>query len=92
MTTESNMQNGREHEVGILAGPLLTFDLEREIQQLLSEERWQSGHTAKTLVKFPNLRVVPRVYSGSMANLRHFINPFSRRKSWNAAFSLAAHL
>lgn len=58
MTTGGNMQNGREHEVGTLAAPLLTFDLEREIQQLRSEGRWQSGHTAKTLVKFPNLRVV----------------------------------
>lgn len=58
MTTGANMQTGREHEVGILAASLLTFDLEREIQQLQSEGRWQSGHTAKTLVKFPTLRVV----------------------------------
>lgn len=58
MTTGANTRTGREHEVGILAAPLLTFDLDREIQQLRSEERWQSGHTAKTLVKFPNFRVV----------------------------------
>jgi quercetin dioxygenase-like cupin family protein len=44
--------------VGVLAGPLLTFDLEREIQQLRSEGRWQSGHTAKTLAKYPDFRVV----------------------------------
>ena len=53
-----NTQNRREHEVGILTGPLLTFDLDREIQQLQSEGRWQSGHTAKTLAKYPNLRIV----------------------------------
>lgn len=58
MTTGENTQTGREHEVGILAGPLLTFDLEREIRQLRSEGRWQSGHTAKTLAKYPDFRVV----------------------------------
>lgn len=52
------MENGREHEVGALSAPLLKFNLEQEIQQLRSEERWQSGHTAKTLVKYPNFRVV----------------------------------
>lgn len=48
----------REHEVGTLTAPLLTLDLNREIEQLRSEGRWQSGHTAKTLAKYPDLRVV----------------------------------
>lgn len=43
---------------GLLAAPLLTLDLNREIEQLRSEGRWQSGHTAKTLAKYPDLRVV----------------------------------
>jgi quercetin dioxygenase-like cupin family protein len=51
-------QTGREHEVGILTAPLLTFDLDREVQQLRSEGRWQLGHTAKTLAKYPDFRVV----------------------------------
>ena len=55
---EENPQTGRELEVGTLAAPLLTLDLNREIEQLRSEGRWQSGHTAKTLAKYPNLRVV----------------------------------
>ena len=55
---EANSQTGREHEVGILTAPLLTFDLAREIQQLRSEGRWQSGHTAKTLAKYADFRVV----------------------------------
>ena len=58
MATDENPQTGREHEVGILAAPLLTLDLNREIEQLRSEGRWQSGHTAKTLAKYPDLRVV----------------------------------
>lgn len=51
-------QTRREHEVGTLAAPLLTLDLKREIEQLRSEGRWQSGHTAKTLVKYSDFRVV----------------------------------
>lgn len=55
---ERSAQTGREHEVGTLSAPLLTFDLDGEIQQLRSEGRWQSGHTAKTLAKYPDFRVV----------------------------------
>ena len=58
MRREDNPQTGREHEVGTLAGRLLTLDLNREIEQLRSEGRWQSGHTAKTLAKYPDLRLV----------------------------------
>lgn len=58
MTGEAGQQTGREHEVGTLAAPLLTLDLNREIEQLRSEGRWQSGHTAKTLAKYADFRVV----------------------------------
>ncbi len=58
MTAESKPQTGREHEVGTLTAPLLTLDLNREIEQLRSEGRWQSGHTAKTLAKYSDFRVV----------------------------------
>lgn len=58
MAAEDKPQTGREHEVGTLAAPLMTLDLNREIEQLRSEGRWQSGHTAKTLAKYPDLRVV----------------------------------
>lgn len=57
MTMEKS-RSGREHEVGNLASEILTVDLNREIQQLRSEARWQSGHTAKTLAKYPDFRVV----------------------------------
>jgi quercetin dioxygenase-like cupin family protein len=58
MTAEARPQTGREHEVGNLSASLLTLDLNREIEQLRSEGRWQSGHTAKTLAKYPDFRVV----------------------------------
>ena len=34
------------------------LNLNREIEQLRSEGRWQSGHTAKTLAKYSDFRVV----------------------------------
>ena len=56
MMSDAKPQTGREHEVGTLAAPLLTLDLKREIEKLRSEGRWQSGHTAKTLVKYSDFR------------------------------------
>jgi quercetin dioxygenase-like cupin family protein len=58
MTAEAGPQTGREHEVGTLTAPLLTLDVNREIEQLRAEGRWQSGHTAKTLAKYSDFRVV----------------------------------
>jgi quercetin dioxygenase-like cupin family protein len=58
MMRDAKPQTGREHEVGTLNAPLLTIDLNREIEKLRSEGRWQSGHTAKTLVKYSDFRVV----------------------------------
>ncbi|HKD79029.1 MAG TPA: hypothetical protein VKH81_05005 [Candidatus Angelobacter sp.] len=58
MASQGDTKTGREHEVGVLAAPLLKFNLEEEMQQLRSEGRWQSGHTAKTLAKYPDFRVV----------------------------------
>src|SRR5574338_664175 len=41
-----------------MAAPYLEFDVAKELQQLRSEPEWQTGHNAKTLVKYDNLRVV----------------------------------
>lgn len=71
MTAETDPQPGREHNVGNLAAPVLTFDLRREIQQLRSENRWQSGHTAKTLAKYPDLRVVLIVINSGGRLVQH---------------------
>ena len=58
MTMKNIPPEGREHEVGNLASAMLTLDLNREIQDLRAEARWQSGHTAKTIAKYPDFRVV----------------------------------
>jgi quercetin dioxygenase-like cupin family protein len=71
MKSETKAQTGREHQVGTLAAPLLKFGLEHEIQQLRSEGRWQSGHTAKTLAKYSDLRVVLVVIESGGRLVKH---------------------
>lgn len=51
-------RRGRQREVHALAGPVLQFDLGSEIEQMRREEAWQSGRNAKTLVKYPDFRIV----------------------------------
>lgn len=55
MTADANQQTGREHDD-------LAVKVQRQNrrghEQLRSEGRWQSVHTAKTLAKYPDFRVV----------------------------------
>ena len=39
-------------------GPWLAFDLAGEIEQLLQEPYWQSGRNSKTIVHYPDFRIV----------------------------------
>ena len=39
-------------------GPSLTFDLAEQIRQLRQEHYWQSGRNSKTIVKYPDFRIV----------------------------------
>ncbi len=41
-----------------MAGPFLQFDLNAEIARMRGEQGWNDGHTAKTLVKEDDFRVV----------------------------------
>lgn len=43
---------------GPLESPMLSFDLNKEIDQMRGEAGWQAGRDSKTLVKHPDLRVV----------------------------------
>ena len=40
------------------SGALLTFDLANEVSRLEAEQPWQAEHTANTIVKFPDFRIV----------------------------------
>ncbi len=41
-----------------MTAPMLAFDLAGETAQLHTEQSWQRGHSAKTLVKEPDFRIV----------------------------------
>lgn len=43
---------------GPLENPILSFDLNAEIEQLRKENAWQGGRNSKTLVKYVDFRVV----------------------------------
>lgn len=40
------------------SGPFLNFDLQHEIAKLYAEETWQIGRNSKTLIKYPDYRIV----------------------------------
>ena len=43
---------------GPLGSPMLTFDLNAEIERLREEDAWQGGRDSKTLVKNQDFRIV----------------------------------
>lgn len=47
----------RPHEVPTV-GPYMEFDLPAEIHRLHAETTWGTGHNARTLVKYDDLRIV----------------------------------
>jgi quercetin dioxygenase-like cupin family protein len=51
---------GHESIDGTLSGPVLQFDLVGELDQLHRDESWlhPTGRSSKTLVKYPDLRIV----------------------------------
>ncbi len=51
-------KDSRVREPGPTSGPMLSFNLLQEIYRLESEQPWQAEHTANTLVKYPDLRIV----------------------------------
>lgn len=68
---QMTFHDGRVREPGVLAATSLKFDLEEEIRQLQAEPRWQAGHTAKTIAKYPDFRVVLIVMKAGAQLVRH---------------------
>src|ERR1035437_10129307 len=60
--TGASRRSGVGHESieGTLSVPLLQFDLATELSQLHRDESWlqTTGRSSKTLVKYPDLRIV----------------------------------
>lgn len=65
------VHNGRVREPGVLAATSLKFNLDEEIRQLQAEPRWQAGHTAKTIAKYADFRVVLVVMKAGAQLVRH---------------------
>ncbi|MGE5111321.1 MAG: hypothetical protein ACM3JB_10725 [Acidobacteriaceae bacterium] len=58
MAPDAPPREGRIRQPLPTSGTLLQFDLAKEIDRLLSEQPWQAEHTANTIAKYPDLRVV----------------------------------
>lgn len=43
---------------GPIESPMLSFDLDAEIEKLRAENAWHGGRNSKTLVKYSNFRIV----------------------------------
>ena len=48
----------RRPHTSSLASPFLEFDLVSEVDRLHRESTWKTGHNARTLIKYDDLRVV----------------------------------
>lgn len=53
-----SLNPSRVRQPGTYAAPALEFDLDRELRSFEAEKPWQAAHTAKILVKHPDLRIV----------------------------------
>lgn len=56
--TEEHLQEGRIRQPVPTSEMLMSFDLAEEVRRLQSEQPWQAEHTANTIVKYPDLRIV----------------------------------
>lgn len=58
MSVPTAHKEGRIREPEPTSGPVLTFNLYTEIRRLESEQPWQAEHTANTIAKYPDLRII----------------------------------
>lgn len=54
-----------------IEGPSLTFDIANQIQHLHQEPYWQSGRNSKTIVKYPDFRIVLTAIQGKTTIHEH---------------------
>ena len=56
-STPEHKSHGRPHALPT-AGPFMEFDLLADIHRLHAETTWSTGHNARTLLKYDDLRIV----------------------------------
>lgn len=62
---------GAQRTPAPICGVFLEFDLNSQIEQLKSEPAWQDGRNAKTIVKYPNFRIVLMLMKAKMRIEEH---------------------
>src|ERR1700687_5458381 len=65
------VQSAALRSPGQLESPILSFDLNAEIERLRGENAWQGGRNSKTLVKHPDFRVVLTVLKSKARLHKH---------------------
>ncbi len=58
MSSQPMLNKGRIRQPGVYAAPTMLLNLDAELRSLNAEQPWQAGHTAKTIVKYPDMRIV----------------------------------
>ena len=58
MSDPVDHQPHRRQHISSMAEPFMEFDLEAEVHRLKAETTWSTGHNARTLAKYDDLRVV----------------------------------
>ena len=79
--TSRRARVGHESIDGTLSGPMLQFDLASELDQLHRDESWlqTTGRSSKTLVKYPDLRIVLIAMKANMRMDEHTEGPARSR-------------
>lgn len=71
-TTATPARSGHERLANSLTASVIDVDLPAEIEQLRKEQAWsQSGRNSKTLVKYPDFRIVLVALKAGLALERH---------------------
>ncbi len=90
----SNWQDelrGRIRQPDVYAAPSMQFDLAAELKALDAEQPWQAGRTAKTMVKYPDLRIVLVALKAGARVVRHEANARISMQVLSGRISVQVH-
>ncbi len=71
MSSAAFRHDGRIRVPALYATPCMKFDLDAEIRRMEAEQPWQAGHTARTIAKYPDLRLVLVVMKAGSRLVEH---------------------
>lgn len=71
MSSAALRHDGRIRVPALYTTPCMKFDLDAEIRRMQAERPWQAGHTARTIAKYPDLRLVLVVMQAGSRLVEH---------------------